>query len=39
MSLMAGRIRPSPGGWFVVKITFRERDQDVDLVNSYNLAN
>ena len=29
MSFLAGKIRPSPGGWFVMRLAFRERDQDV----------
>lgn len=29
MSFLAGKIRPRPGGWFIVKLAFREREQDV----------
>lgn len=29
MSFLAGKIRPSPGGWFIMRLAFRERDQDV----------
>ena len=29
MSFLAGMIRPSPGGWFIMRLAFRERDQDV----------
>lgn len=38
MSYLAGKIRPSPGGWFIMKLTIRERDQDVDLVDAYERA-
>lgn len=38
MSYLAGKIRPEPGGWFIMKLTLRERDEDVDLVDAYSLA-